>query len=141
MRLADKYQNDLYSLAVSLIYDTKKSKKAVIKAFESVLSSYNNDSDEMKLKLYKKLLDRIGFFSVNKKHCVQNGCAESVKKKLGIFDKKVFVLKYEHGLTVDEICAVLDAKQHKVKRSLLKSTQKAADAIEGAEDEMQRSGA
>jgi len=141
MRLADKYQNDLYSLAVSLIYDKEKSKKAVVKAFESVLRSYNNDSDEMRLKLYKKLLDRIGFFSVNKKQCVQNGCAENIKKKLGIFDKKVFVLKYEHDLTVDEICAVLDAKQHKVKSSLLKSTQKAADAIEGIEDEMQRSDA
>ena len=136
MRLVSKYQNELYSLALGLTYDQKNARKFVIKAFEKVLGSYYDDSNETKLKLYKNLLGSIGVFSIKKKQCKDKSIAGFVKKKLGLFDKKVFALKYENGLTVGDICYILNEKPLKIKKALFKSAMLVADILEDKEDEM-----
>lgn len=136
MLLVSRHQDELYSLAFVLTYDHKTARKCAIKAFEKVLSSYYDDSNETKLKLYKTLLSRIGAFSVKKKQCKDKGLIGLIKKNLGIFDKKVFILKYEFNCSIKDISYLLDAKPEKVKKSLYKSTMTAAAALEDKEDEM-----
>jgi hypothetical protein len=138
MHIVQKYQNDVYNLALSLTGNAEKSKNASVKAFESVLKSYYSDSPETKIELYKKLLERIGVFSVKKKELDKKGSLNSVKHALGLFDKKVFVLKYECGCGIQEISYILGSNREKIKKSLLKSTKRMADILEGEESEVRR---
>ncbi len=130
-----KYQNEIYSLALSLVYDSGKAKKAAVKAFEK-MPSLDEDSPEIKLRLFKNLLSGINAFSIKKK---KNSCGDFVslaKKRMPLFDKKVFVLKYEHCFTVKDICCVLAKDAEKVKISMLKSSKIISDYLEAQKNEM-----
>lgn len=139
MQIIKNYQNKVYTMALSLTGNPEKSKKAAIKAFESVLKTYHTDdldSVETRNSLYKSLLKNICFFSINKKDLDKKGILNSIKYKLGLFDKKVFVLKYEFGCSLSDIVYILNSNAGKVKKSLLKSAQKMAKVLEDDENEM-----
>jgi hypothetical protein len=126
-------------MALSLTGNAETAKKTAVKAFKSVLKSYHTDdagSTETRNQLYRNLLKNIGFFTVNKNDLNMKGTVNSVKHGLGLFDKKVFVLKYEFGCSINDIVFILGAGSGKIKKSLIKSARKAAKLIEDSENEM-----
>jgi len=135
MKQSKQDRNDLYSLALSLVYDETKAKKLADKAFGKVLSRLFEDERQLKFALYKKLLKSVGRFGVRKKACKDSCCLGLAKKNFKIFDKKVFVLKYEHGFDIAEIAAVLNASEEKVKKALFKTTYAVSQMLE-EKDEM-----
>ena len=136
MQIIKNYQNEVYSMAFSLTCDAQISEKAAIKAFKSVMSAYHSNSDETKIELYKKLLANIGFFDIRRKNLDKKGKINSVKNKLGLFDRKVFVLKYEFQCSLQNISYIMSSKPDKIKRSLIKSAERMAKALEDCENEM-----
>lgn len=136
MQIIIKYQNELYAAALSLTGNAEKSKKAVIKAFEKVLRAYHSDTPETRVELYKNLFGNISFLSVSRKKLDKAGIINGVKHSLSLFDKKVFVLKYEANFTVIEIASILGSSTEKIKKSLLKSTKKVADSLEDSQNEL-----
>ena len=136
MQIVVKLQDELYGLALRFTGNSEKSKEAVIKAFNKILKSYHSDSSETRVELYKNLLNNIGFFSISKKNLDKSGFVNIVKHSLGVFDKKVFVLKYEADFRVNEISYILSSSSEKIKKSLLKSTKRVADALKDLGNEM-----
>ena len=136
MQIIVKLQDELYGLALRFTGDSEKSKKAVIKAFNKILKSYHCDSSETRVELYKNLFNNIGFFSICKKSLDKAGFINIAKHSLSVFDKKVFVLKYEADFTVNEISYILRSSSEKIKKSLLKSTERVSDALKDLENEM-----
>ena len=136
MQIIIKYQNELYGLVLRFTGNSEKSKAAVINAYKKILKSYYSDSSETRIELYKTLIGNIGFFDINKASLDRNGFVNILKHRLGVFDKKVFVLKYEADFTVKEISYILRCSSGKIKKSLLKSTKRAADALEDSGNEM-----
>lgn len=124
-----KIEEELYQLGLSLTYNYKRAQKLAAKALKK---EKNN-----KLFLYKSVLKNIGKFSIRKSKCIRNDFISVVKKDLKLFDKKVFVLRYEFKLTISEIVLVMSSTSEKVKESLYNSTLKIADRLESLEDEMQ----
>ncbi|MCL2144396.1 MAG: hypothetical protein FWH43_02725 [Endomicrobia bacterium] len=137
MQIIKKYQNEVYTMALSLTCNAQKSKIAAVKAFEKILKSYHSDSPETKIKLYKELLKNIGIFTINKNDLDRKGIINSVKHRLGLFDKKVFVLKYEFNCGLKDIVYILDSSCEKVKKSLVKSTERLAKILEDMKNEVQ----
>jgi hypothetical protein len=123
-------------MALSLTGSEQTSKKAAVKAFESLLKSYYADSPETKIELYKKLLKNIGIFDIKKKDLNKKGIINSVKHNLGLFDKKVFVLKYEFNCPLKDIVYILNSNAEKIKKSLYKSAWRVSQIIEDTENEM-----
>ncbi|MDR1942323.1 MAG: hypothetical protein LBQ47_08355 [Endomicrobium sp.] len=129
-KITDKYQNALYCLALSLTHNCEKSKKAAIAALEKFSHFSDGICRNEELKLYKNLISRLSFLQIKKKNAPSGGIINSLKNRLGFFDKKVFVLKYESGFCAQEICFILGASAKKVKKSLLKSTNEIARLTE-----------
>ncbi|MDR3244427.1 MAG: hypothetical protein LBT79_06720 [Elusimicrobiota bacterium] len=136
MHLIERFQNELYSLALSLTYDEENSKKLALDTFENTLEQTQGDFNKIKLALYKSILKEIGTFSIKKNKCKNIDIVSLVKRRLSLFDKKAFVLKYEFGVSVEDICYILDAKLLKVKKSLLLSVKKVAKKMEEDKNEV-----
>ncbi|AKL98101.1 hypothetical protein [Endomicrobium proavitum] len=130
MKQIKQNKNDIHSLALSLVYDDKKAKKLTKKTFKKVSKRLFSDERQLKLALYKRLLKYVGRFSVKKKKCLGSDFICLAKKNFKIFDKKVFVLKYEHGFNIEDISEVLNAKESEIKKSLFYTTEKIAAVLE-----------
>ncbi|MDR2425827.1 MAG: hypothetical protein LBD46_01355 [Endomicrobium sp.] len=136
MQIVKKYQNEIYGMAFSLTCNEQTSRKAAIKAFENLLRSYYADLPEIKTELYKKLLKNIGFFDIKKKDLNKKGMINSIKHNLRLFDKKVFILKYEFNCSLKDMSYILNSSEDKIKKSLYKSVQRIAQMLEDGENEM-----
>ncbi|MDR3049582.1 MAG: hypothetical protein LBV16_07110 [Elusimicrobiota bacterium] len=136
MHLVERFQDELYSLALSLTYDHEKSKKLALDTFEKTLGETDGDFHKIKMELYKAMLKEIGSISIKKNKCKNPDILSLVKKRLPLFDKKAMVLKYEFNISVNDICYILDAKLLKVKKSLLSSIKKVAKKLEDDKNEV-----
>jgi DNA-directed RNA polymerase specialized sigma24 family protein len=136
MNLIERFQDELYSLALTLTYDHEKSKRLALDTFEKTLSEASGNFHKIKIELYKSMLQEIGALSIKRNKCKNPDILSLVKKHLSLFDKKAFVLKYEFGISVEDICYILDAKVLKVKKSLLSSIRKVAKKLEDDKNEM-----
>jgi DNA-directed RNA polymerase specialized sigma24 family protein len=136
MHLIERFQNELYSLALSLTYDAEKSKHLALNAFEQTLPKSYGNFHSIKVQLFKNILKEIDFFSIKKSKCKNADLVGLVKRNLSVFDKKIFVLKYEHNVSVEDICYILDTQVDKVKKSLLLSIRKVMKKMEESRNEM-----
>ena len=129
MNLIERYQDEVFSLAFSMINNEEKSKILAFKAFEETLSSAYGGRNKIKLRLFRNVL--IKTESASAKNRKNKNPVNLFKNKLNIFDRKIFILKHEFGLSSSDISVVLGVKRDKVKKSLLASMDRLARKIGG----------
>ncbi|MDR2708423.1 MAG: hypothetical protein LBC07_00400 [Elusimicrobiota bacterium] len=127
MNLIERFQDEVYSLALSLTNNPPRAKALAIKVFVEHLGKTYGSYDKIKLRLFKYLLKRVDAIAVKKDK--NKTLLVSFKRGLPLFDRKVFVLKYELGLRTVEIASALSTTRDKVRKSLLFSAQKLAKKL------------
>ncbi|MDR0485459.1 MAG: hypothetical protein LBH29_01885 [Elusimicrobiota bacterium] len=136
MNLIERFQDELYSLALSLTYDAEISKKAALDAFEKTLPASSGDFSRIKAELFKNMLSELGFFDIKKNNSQAADIVSLIKKSLPLFDKKTFVLKYEFNVSVADISYILGVPDIKVKKSLLASVRKVMRKMKEDKDDL-----
>ncbi|MDR1952616.1 MAG: hypothetical protein LBQ37_03790 [Elusimicrobiota bacterium] len=132
--LIERYQDEIYSLALSLTNNEKKSKILAAKVFDKSLGKVYGSYNKIKLQLFRELLLNIA--SVSMKKMSEKNILYLFKRRLNLFDRKVFVLKFEFNLTSTEIAVVLRTSVKKVKKSLFYSIDKMIKIMEDKKSEM-----
>jgi hypothetical protein len=128
MNLVEMYQNEVYALAFSLTNDEKKSRILAFNTFDEIVPKSYGSFRKIKFKLFKNLLemaDRVSIKSPKTKNFVW-----TFKRRLSVFDRKVFVLKFDFDLSSLDIAIILGVSRDKVKKSLLDSMDEVARKME-----------
>jgi DNA-directed RNA polymerase specialized sigma24 family protein len=128
MNLIERYQDEVYSLALSLTNDEKKAANLALKVFEETLPKVYGSHQKIKLKLFKAMLSKTD--GINPKKIKGSDFLTIFKRKLNVFDRNVFVLKYEFDLKAIDIAFVLEVSKDRVKKSLLFGIDKVARKME-----------
>lgn len=117
----------------NIIFDITCNSKRAIKLTKNI--KIPSDKKE-KMILYKNLLRRIYFFNVKKNCRKKKDALTSFEKKLKLFNKKVFILRYGYKYNISDIAFMLNKNEEKIKKSLLNSCLKLACELEGETNEM-----
>ncbi|MDR2772623.1 MAG: hypothetical protein LBB93_04055 [Elusimicrobiota bacterium] len=116
MNLIERYQDEMYSLALSLTNDDKKSKALAMKAFDKSVGELYGGYNKMKVQLFRTLLS---FAPLSKLKRAKNGdILYTFKKNLPPFERQIFVLKFEFHLSVLETSLVLNSSRAEVKKHI-----------------------
>jgi hypothetical protein len=127
MNLVERFEDQVYSLCLCLINDPVKSKAISLKVFIDCLGKTYGSYDIIRLRLFRHLLKNLDEVSV--KRDKNDSFLIKFKRGLPIFDRKVFVLKYEFELSTTNTAFVMGVKKNKVRKSLLFSTERLAKKL------------